>query len=151
MSEEFTPRAITGADVVREAREWLGAPYKAAGATREGVCCAGLPFGVGKALGQIPPEARLPAHNPVRPNPRVLVETVRLYSDEVALDEARPGDVVVLAFEGRRVPRHLGILAGAGLVQLFPALSIRRVCEHSLDDYWRAMFLAAYRYKGVTR
>lgn len=150
MSEEFAPRVIAGETVVREARDWLGVPYKAAGTTRAGVCCAGLPFGVGKALGQIPADARLPAHNPVRPNPRVLVETVRLYSDEVALDEAQPGDVVVLSFEGRRIPRHLALLTGNGLVQLFPALSIKRVCEHSLDDAWRAMMLAAYRYKGVT-
>jgi cell wall-associated NlpC family hydrolase len=149
MTEEFTPREITGADVVAQALLWRGVPYKQAGATREGVCCAGLPFGVGKELGQIPPGARLPAHNPLRPNPRVLVETVRSFGVEVALSEARPGDVVVLSFEGRRLPRHLAILTDAGMIQLFPAQSISRVCEHGVDAAWAAMMLTAYRFKGV--
>lgn len=147
---EFKARRVTAEEVVAEARGWLGVPYKAAGSTREGVCCAGLPFGVGKALGQIPPGARLPAHNPLRPNPRVLIESVGAYGREVTLGEERPGDVVVLSFEGRRIPRHLGIIVPTGLIQLFPAASIRRVCEHSLDDAWRGMFFAAYRFKGVT-
>ncbi len=150
MGGAFTPRVITGEAVVAEALRWVGVPYKQAGSTREGVCCAGLPFGVGKALGQIPRDAKLPAHNPLRPNPRVLVRTVGEYGVEVGRDAARPGDVVVLSFEERRIPRHLGILGGAGLIQLFPALSIPRVCEHGLDANWMKMILAAYRFKGVT-
>jgi cell wall-associated NlpC family hydrolase len=149
MGEEFIPKEITGADVVEEALRWRDVPYKAAGSTREGVCCAGLPFGVGKALGQIPADARLPAHNPLRPNPRTLVETVGAYGREIPLIERRAGDVVVLSFEGRRIPRHLAILSRVGFIQLFPALSIGRVCEHGLDDAWREMMLAAYRFKGV--
>lgn len=149
MSDGFTPREITGDMVVREAHGWLGVPYKQAGATREGVCCAGLPFGVGKALGQIPAGAKVPAHNPLRPNPRVLVETVGAYGYEIPLGDARPGDVIVLSFEGRRLPRHLAIRTDAGLIQLFPAASIARVCAHGLDANWSSMMLAAYRYKGV--
>ena len=149
MFQDFTPREITGRKVVEEARSWLGVPYKPAGTTREGVCCAGLPFGAGKALGQIPLNAKLPAHNPLRPNPRTLLECVRLFGREVSEGPARPGDVVVLAFEGRKIPRHLAIVSDAGLIQLFPAMSIRRVCEHGLDPAWRAMILAAYRFKGV--
>lgn len=150
MGGEFTPREIRGADVVAESRRWLGVPYKQAGTTREGVCCAGLPFGVGKVLGQVPPDARLPAHHPLNPNPRIVLADVATYCTPVPLDEARPGDVIVMSVGERPLGQHTAIRSDVGLIQLFPALSIGRVAEHGLDPFWSSRMLFAFRFKGVT-
>jgi cell wall-associated NlpC family hydrolase len=149
MSDVFIPRPITGEEVVAEARRWLGTPYKQAGATREGVCCAGLPFGVGQALAQIPADARLPAHNPLTPSPRVVLQAVGEYSCPVPLADAQPGDVIVMSIGERPLGQHLAILSNVGLIQLFPARSICRVSEHHVDTLWAARMLSAHRYKGV--
>lgn len=149
MSEAFTPRQITGEQVVEEARRWLGVPYKQAGASMAGTCCAGLPLGVGQALGQIPADARLPAHNPLRPSPRILQQALASYSRPIPLAEARPGDVIVMSVGERPLGQHLAILSDAGLIQLFPALSICRVVEHKIDSLWASRMLSAHRYRGV--
>ncbi len=53
---------------------------------------AGLPFSVGKVLGQIPPYAKLPARNPLTPNPRAIISAVHLFGREVQREEASPGE-----------------------------------------------------------
>lgn len=43
--------AVTGADVVQEAKSWLGVPYRYGGTSRSGVDCSGLTLSVYRALG----------------------------------------------------------------------------------------------------
>lgn len=147
MTQDFTPAAISGADVVAAARTYLGVRFKHAGVTRDGICCSGLALAVGKELEQVPLDVQLPAHNPLRPNPRLFAQ-IALYAVPIERGGERPGDVVVMSHSGS-VPQHVAFLSDVGVIQIFPALSIFRVAEHSLDDEWRRRFLAFYRYKGV--
>lgn len=149
MGGEFTPREITGAEVVEEARRWRGVPYKPAGETLEGCCCAGLPFGVGKALGQIPADAKLPPHHPLNPSPRVVLGAVGEHCVPVELSAACPGDMLLMSVGERPVGQHIAFLSDHGLIQLFPAMSICRVTEHGLDPFWSARIMRAFRYRGV--
>jgi cell wall-associated NlpC family hydrolase len=152
MSDEFTPRPITGDEVVAAARAWLGVPFKHAGTTREGVCCSGLVLAVGKGLAQVPEGVTLPAHSPVRPSPRLFLR-MRDWGSVVPEGEGRPGDVVLMTHGGSRFVQHCAILSGLefglGLVHIFPAASIPRVSEHHMDDEWRRRVVLTLRYKGV--
>lgn len=150
MSEEFTPREITGMDVVREARAYMGVRFKHAGASAEGLCCSGLALVVARATGQVPAHLRLPAHSSLRPDPRLFLR-MRRWCDDVAEGEGRPGDIALMSHGASDTIQHCAFLTDVGLLHIFPAASICRVTEHSLDPEWRRRIRLLLRLKGVRR
>ena len=146
-TEAFTPAPATGVEIVEAARSFLGVRFKHAGVTRDGICCSGLVMAVGKMRGQVPEWVRLPAHSSMRPSPRLFL-TMKRWGREVPLGEVRPGDVLLMSHAGDDV-RHCAIRTDVGLLHIFPAASIPRVAEHSLDDEWRRRIKFALRYGGV--
>lgn len=88
---------IWGADVVAQARRWLGVPYLFGGTTRRGVDCSGLILNVCEKLG-------------IAGCPRTSEEQWA-WCDHIPYSEAGPGDLVF--FVGAPVdpsPGHVGIL-----------------------------------------
>jgi NlpC/P60 family putative phage cell wall peptidase len=133
----------TRAEIVAEARTWLGTPFVHQGRARGvAVDCLGVVAMVGRALGLTDYDrtdyGRIP-------NPRRMRAELRVHLAEIPLAEARPGDVVHLAWS--RQPMHLGILTEEGILHAYSA--IPAVVEHPLDDAWRGRFRFAYRYPGV--
>jgi cell wall-associated NlpC family hydrolase len=92
-----TDGPATGRDVVREARTWLGVPYRYGGASRSGVDCSGLVLQVHKKLG--------------KDLPRTAAEQYRLGT---RVRSPRPGNLVFGNFNGGRSVEHVGIAAGDG-------------------------------------
>jgi len=45
-------------------------------------------------------------------------------------------------------PQHLAIYAGETIIHAFAAG--RKVCEHRLDDVWRARIVRIYRFRGIS-
>ncbi|MBV8913791.1 MAG: C40 family peptidase [Acetobacteraceae bacterium] len=139
----------TRAEILKIAREYQGTPYRHRGASLDGIDCANFIVQVGKRAGCLPASLELPLYNP-RPDPE-LFELVLAYGDPIPLSEARPGDVLVLCHPERGpAPQHLAIKTDDGMIQVFPGLSIRKVCEHNIDAEWEEAIIGAYRFRGVT-
>ena len=111
------------------ARAWIGTPYVLSAALRGVGCdCIGLVRGVwsdvtGKPAPAPPPWRADWANSSARP----LVQAARQYLCPVALDEARPGDVVVLRLQGSR-EAHCGILERDGqFIHALEGVGVTRV------------------------
>lgn len=149
----------TRADVVAEARRWIGTPFVHQQRQRGVGCdCVGLVAGVAIALGLLPadwwareaaPEfggyGRMPA--------RGLLERgcARWMRQLGAPQAAQPGDVLLMSYAAE--PQHLAIVAdyrGGATQSVVHALSvIGRVTEHRLAAAWRARVVAAYTLPGL--
>lgn len=94
---------ISRADIVAEARTWIGVKWRRKGRNRKGIDCVGLPIVVGQALG-------LHNHNPLdypdRPD-GTFVDRFRALLPEKRVVDAKDGDILVFA-EGNH-PCHAGI------------------------------------------
>ena len=69
------------------------------------------------------------------------------FGDPIPWEQARPGDVVLMRWDERSEPSHVGILADGtcGRLSLIHAYSLTRVIEHDVDDVWRSRILQVYR------
>lgn len=111
----MTANAVRAADVVAEARSWLGTPFHWQASVKGVGCdCKGLVAGVARQLGL--PEAQgayaaMASYGEAVPVPllrRGLAETL----DRVA--EAEAGDVLLLQAGGKA--QHLGIFTGDAVI-----------------------------------
>lgn len=141
---------MTHADVVAEARRWLGTPYQHQGRVRgAGVDCAGLVIGVARALGIVAPDFDIQGYAR-QPDGHSLAEHCAACMAPIAPADALPGDVASIAFQGHEM--HLAILADyahGGLSIIHALLRARRVVEHRLDAAWHARIVGWYRMPGV--
>jgi len=109
-----------------------------------GLDCVGLVVVAARAAGieleHVPDYGRLP--DGVRLRAALEARGVR-----VALAEAQPGDVALMAFA--QWPIHLGLLAdypGGGWSLVHAYAGARRVVEHRLDALWAARVQGVYRF-----
>lgn len=128
-------------DVVREARTWKDTPFRHQGRVKGRACdCAGLIIGVAGGLG-------LP-HVDVRdygrmPHPKRMRAALDAQLERIAIGSADVGDVVWMAWD--RCPQHLAIITDVGLIHAYERAG--KVVEHPMNNGWRAMIRAAYRYR----
>lgn len=137
----FTPEE--SAAFVVAARSQLNVRFRHMGRNERGFDCAGLVLWSLRSLGK--PVVDIAAYGR-EPHKDGLREAIQAnLGDPVPLDDLRPGDVVLMRFEGE--PRHVGILfahpEGLGLVHTYA--TVKRVTEHRLDAYWRGCITEAYR------
>lgn len=148
------PGDVTRADVIAEARSWLGTPYvhqhRAKG---HAVDCVGLLIGVGRELGLLAADFDVPPY-PRKPDGVSMMEGCHAFLDPVREDMARPGHILLVAF--RKEPQHLGILAdylygGFSLIHAYGSTDGKgRVEEWNLSSDRRAFKpRAVFSYRGV--
>jgi NlpC/P60 family putative phage cell wall peptidase len=142
---------MTRADVVADARLWLGTPYVHQASLRGvGSDCAGLTSGIPRDRGT--PEglawaANRRAYGRV-PRPDILLSSADQYADQIKVEEAGLGDV--LLFRIFKEPQHFAIISSLDPVYIIHAwYSAGRVVENRLDDKWRGRIIRAYRYRGI--
>lgn len=97
--EYATPRGgdVTGADIVAQAKNYIGVPYVFGGEDRSGMDCSGL---VQRVLADLGIDV-----------PRVVKDQADVGVEVPSLAEAQPGDLIVTKGEG-----HIVIYAGDGMV-----------------------------------
>jgi NlpC/P60 family putative phage cell wall peptidase len=149
----------TRADVVAEARTWIGTPWQhQAHAKGIGADCAGLIGGVAVALGLVPADwwdtAAAPhAGYSRQPSGDGLLRVLDRFMLRISTAAVQPGDVAVMRF--RRDPQHLGIVVpyaagGLALVHAMNGGAVREVSEHRIDERWYARMMHAYALPGVS-
>lgn len=96
------------ADIVTEARRWLGTPFKHQGRVLgEGVDCGGIIVMVARRFGLDQGYVDPPGY-PAQPHSRFMEELLDRYADSVPPSHRQAGDVVTFAFS--RNIHHIGIL-----------------------------------------
>lgn len=136
------------ADVVAEARAWLGTPFHWQASLKGVGCdCKGLVAGVARELG-LPEGDSLHAGlaDYGRRVPVSLLQ-VGLAATLVRVAEPAPGDVLLLRMGG--VPQHLGVHAGDALIHTYNG-GPRQVIASRLSAALRAWPLAsAWRFGSL--
>ncbi|UZW55562.1 NlpC/P60 family protein [Sphingobium sp. JS3065] len=135
---------VTRAEIVAEARRWIGTPYHEQASVRGRGCdCKGLVVGVARACGL--PEAEGFHACLANYGPRVDVALLRrgLESELRQVAIPRPGDVLLLRVRGK--PQHLGLMVeggrmvhcwGAGMQQVVSAAWTVGRAQRELDSAW---------------
>lgn len=121
---------ITGAQILAEARKYLGARYVSGGASPSGFDCSGLVYYVLKQLGYSP--YRTPADQ-------------YKHGTYVAKSNLKAGDLVFFAGTGASGISHVGIYAGNG--QFLHAPNSRSTVSYSdlTSGYWSNHYYGARR------
>ena len=139
---------MTGADIVTEARSWIGTRFHHQGRLKGvGVDCAGLVVGVAEALGMSVQDR---SDYTRQPDGQMLEEVCDTQMLRIPVNAIEPGDVILMRFE--KEPQHLAIVGDyefGGLSIIHSYIQARGVVETRLDDAWLNRVVAAYRLQGV--
>lgn len=150
----WQPPRVTPAQVVAEARRWLGAPWQHQGRDRAmGVDCAGLVICVARALALVPPDFDVVGYSRVPDG-----SMQRLCADLMQPIEALElGCVALLAIDpqarGAQAAQHVALVGdyrGSGYSLIHAASLQGRVVEHRLVWTRTLRPLGLYRMPGVT-
>lgn len=140
-----------GADIVQEARKWIGTPYMHQQKTcQQGCDCLGLVRGVWCALIGPEPE-NIPAYRPdwleARGEER-LWAVGRRHFIERARDLDAIGDVLLFRMRTGHVAKHIGILGqdAQGHPTLIHAYQRYGVVEHALTKTWQRKIVAQFQF-----
>jgi cell wall-associated NlpC family hydrolase len=120
---------VSGNDIVGQASNYVGTPYRMGGTSSKGMDCSGLVFNVFRAFGiALPRTSRAQSR----------------FGQEVPRRDLRPGDLVFFNTSGRGVS-HVGIYSGRGEF-IHASTRARRVRFDRLDNkYFRKRFVVARR------
>jgi len=122
--------------VVREARLWLGTPYRHQAATKGAGCdCLGLLRGVWEAIyGDQPLVPPYSADWDEVSRRDVLLQAARSHFDEVERSEPVAGDVLLFRMRKGAVAKHLGICSEPG--RFIHSYNGHGVVENALTPPW---------------
>jgi NlpC/P60 family putative phage cell wall peptidase len=136
---------ITRADVVTEARRWIGTPYQhQARCLGAGVDCAGLVIEVARSLGIFSVDY---ADYGQLPHQGLLRRLCDAHLERI--DEVEPGCVLLIAFlPGPSQEQHLAIMTDAGTI-VHAYANVGECVEHRYSLAWQSRVRQVYRYPGV--
>lgn len=134
------------AQIVTEARTWLGVRWEHQGRTRTGVDCAGLVIKTAHALGLTTFDT---ADYERQAKDETMLALFSEHLDAIDIIHAEPGDVVVMRFDNQRHAGILGEYIYGGLSLIHAYSMSRKVVEHRLDEVWQARIIGAFRFRGV--
>lgn len=141
------PRAVglvTGTDIQRAARCFLGTPFRHQGRIPgRGLDCAGVIVCAARALGLADYDVK--GYGRLPDGESFLRHLLAAGCEKIKVADARPGDLYLIRFE--QDPQHLALVTDIGI--LHATAGIGRVVEHRLDEAWSARIVAAFRLPGV--
>lgn len=140
---------VDRSQIVAEARDWLGTPYRHQRTVKGVGCdCLGLVRGVYRNVIGPEPEAT-PTYTPgwgERGRSETLLEAAR--RNLVPVEEYGIGDVVVFRMVPGAMAKHCGIVVSdTHMIHAYEGAG--RVEESALVAYWRRRVVQAFSYPGV--
>lgn len=147
------PAGVTRADIVAEARGWIGTPFHHQASIRNIGCdCIGLIAGVALALGirgadewHACPEYHSYSR---QPDAKLILRGCARFLEEIPISAVTPADILLLRFE--RDPMHFALLSSTRPPRVIHALSrLGRVAEHGISDALNGHAVRAYSYLGI--
>ncbi|MBO0345191.1 C40 family peptidase [Roseibium sp. CAU 1637] len=142
--------ALETARILKEARSWLGTPYRhQARCKGQGCDCLGLLRGVWRALYGPEPQP-VPAYQPdwvVADKAEPLVTAASRWLVSCDLAPLRPGMVVLFRWRDGLPARHVGILSSQD--QMIHAFERVGVVESPLVPAWQRRISHAYRFPPI--
>lgn len=133
----------TRLDLVRQARTYLGVPFRHAGRDRQGVDCVGVLICAARDLSLTAWDDRDYSRivSPERMRGNLL-----LFADPMPPAARRPGDVLLFRIQGAAT--HVGLLTEPGAF-LHAYQSVGCVCEHALAGKWESRLVEVFRLRGL--
>lgn len=131
-------RKVSGAEIIAQARTWLGVPYLYGGTTRQGVDCSGLIMQVAHALG-------------IASCPRTSEEQWA-WCEHLHADQIGAGDLVF--FVGAEIdppPGHVGFVVSPGTMINAPFTGTVVRYDHYSDGPGVNRIIGYGRLRGATR
>jgi NlpC/P60 family putative phage cell wall peptidase len=139
--------SITPSDIVAQAREWTGTPYRHQASLKGVGCdCLGLVRGVWRALYGEEPE-RVPAYSRdwAEASAReALAQAGARHLVPVAREQIAPGDVLLFRWRAGLVAKHAAILTG--IDTMIHAHDGAAVAEVAFAPWWRRRLAYAFRF-----
>ena len=143
----------THAQVIAEARSWVGTPFEHQQRVKGlAVDCIGLIIGMGRELRMVEKTFDFNGYARV-PDGHTLLDHCERYMTRITQAEMQPGDAVVISFDA--APQHFGVLVPyrhGGLAIVHAASRYGKVIETRLlfgTSPLAMKFVAAYRLPGV--
>lgn len=142
-------RPFTRAALIAEARTWLGTPWHHQAAVKGAGCdCIGFVRGAAEPfIGAIDQPMDYAATWPLYRAEERLREAMAEHATEIAIEEARPGDILLFSV-GKGPAHHCGYL-GDGNTLLHCYQEAGRVVEQPLALFWIEKARAAFRLPGI--
>lgn len=140
---------VTRAQIVAEARTWIGTPWRHQGRLKGvGVDCIGLLACIAKDLGIFHYDVTGYSR---QPNPKELVRHIEAAGMlRIPKEKALPADAALIDFGGG--PQHLAILSDykfGGLAFIHALSKVGYVAEHRLPSGWLRGIWRLYRFPGI--
>lgn len=136
----------TRAEIIAEAREWIGTPYRHQGRLKHIASdCVGMLICVPRALGIFPPGFDVNGYKR-DPDPEMMRSLLNLHLDRVLPGVPQPGDILWIRPHDKA--RHLALYTFDNTV-IHAIDKIRGVAEHIFDERWRRSVSGVWRYRGV--
>lgn len=139
-----------------QARAWLGTPYRhQASVQGEGADCLGLVRGIWRAV--VGPEPETPP--PYSPDwaefegGEMLLEAAERRLMRIAVEAARPGDVLLFRMSPGAPVKHCAVLSAEGPPEprIIHAYWGRAVVESWMGPWWSRRLAAAFTWPNVER
>lgn len=131
------------ADIVQEARTYIGTPWVHQGRSRDGVDCLGLASLVARATRGYTFDL---TNYAAQASDETMLQLCRQHMQPVPALAREPGDVVVIRYGTQRHMAIVGDHPIAGEQTLIHASSILgKVVEHRLDSRWSRICIATFR------
>lgn len=143
-------------EIIRVARSWIGTRFhhqgriKKSEGNRGGCDCIGLLMGVANELDIYSKGIRVADCDQTgyarTPDGNYLYDELCKYLNEVPVEVASEGDIVLFRFE--KEPQHVGFLSELegrqSIIHCY--MQARGVVEHHMDEYWQSMVVSAFRF-----
>lgn len=142
---------ISRSAILAEARAWIGTPYQhQASAKGAGCDCLGLVRGVWRSLYGDEPEAA-PAYTPdwaERQGAEALLGAAQRHMQEITIERAAPGDVLLFRMDAQSPVKHAAILdEGERLIHAYWGNAVVR---SRFAPWWRTRCAGAFVFPGAS-
>jgi NlpC/P60 family putative phage cell wall peptidase len=138
------------ADIVAEARAWIGTPYRHQASLKGVGCdCLGLVRGVWRVVYGAEPE-RAPPYAPdwaEASGRETLAQAAARHMRAVQVDEFAPGDVLLFRWRAGMPAKHAAIVTAPD--KMVHAHDGAAVTETAIAPWWRRRLAFAFRFPGV--